>query len=312
MSGYYAASEPGSLYYFNQHHQYNPKANHTLLIGPYDDSAMDHRALPTLEAYRVDPAALIDLRELRYQWFDSVLKNASKPALLAGRVNYEVTGANEWRHAASLEDMANGSLRLYLDATKSGEKPRLIQHATMDSTFVSQTVKLADRSDTDLTAPAEIIGKNLQLHNSVAFVSAPLPRPIEFNGLFAARLDFTVNKMDVDLSIALYELLPSGEYLQLFQPAYEFRASYVHDRVHRHLLRAGERQQLTVKSERLMSRKLQAGSRVVMELGVIKRPDREINYGGGGAVSEESVDDAKIPVKIRWYSNSYIEIPVRR
>jgi hypothetical protein len=121
-----------------------------------------------------------------------------------------------------------------------------------------------------------------------------------------------VNKMDVDLSIALYEQLPSGEYLQLFQPAYEFRASYVRDRIHRHLLKAGERQQLTVKSERLVSRKLQAGSRVVMALGVNKRPDREINFGGGGDVSEETIEDAKAPVKIRWYSNSYIEIPVRR
>jgi hypothetical protein len=143
-------------------------------------------------------------------------------------------------------------------------------------------------------------------------VSGALPRSIEFNGLFSAQLDFTVNTMDMDLNIALYELLPSGEYLQLFQPAYEFRASYVRDRAHRHLLRAGERQQLTVRSERLMSRKLQAGSRVVMVLAVNKRPDREINYGGGADVSEESIDAGKIPLKIRWYSDSYIEIPVRR
>jgi hypothetical protein len=100
--------------------------------------------------------------------------------------------------------------------------------------------------------------------------------------------------------------------LRLFQPAYEFRASYLRDRAHRHLLKAGERQQLTIRSERLMSRKLQAGSRVVMVLGVNKRSDREINYGSGGDVSEESIEDARVPVKIRWYSNSYIEIPVRR
>jgi hypothetical protein len=119
--------------------------------------------------------------------------------------------------------------------------------------------------------------------------------------------------MDMDVNIALYELLPSGEYLQLFQPAYEFRASYARDRVHRHLLRAGERQQLTIKSERLMSRKLQAGSRVVMVLGVNKQQDRQINYGGGSDVSEESLEDAgKVPLRIRWYSASYIEIPVRR
>jgi hypothetical protein len=143
-------------------------------------------------------------------------------------------------------------------------------------------------------------------------VSEPLSHPINFAGLFAARLDFTPNKMDMDLNIALYELLPSGGYLALFAPVYEIRASYARDRVHRHLLKAGERQQLTIRSERLTSRRLQAGSRVVMVLGINKRPDREINYGSGADVSEESVADGKIPVKIRWYSSSYIDIPIRK
>jgi len=47
-------------------------------------------------------------------------------------------------------------------------------------------------------------------------------------------------------------------------------------------------------------------------LAVNKRPDREINYGTGGDVSEESIADGKTPLKIRWYSDSYIDIPVRR
>jgi hypothetical protein len=61
-----------------------------------------------------------------------------------------------------------------------------------------------------------------------------------------------------------------------------------------------------------MSRKLQAGSRVVVVLGINKRPDQQINYGTGKDVSEESIDDGRIPVKIRWYSGSYIDIPVRK
>jgi hypothetical protein len=49
-----------------------------------------------------------------------------------------------------------------------------------------------------------------------------------------------------------------------------------------------------------------------MVLGNNKRPDREINYGAGNDVSEESLADGKIPLKIRWYGDSYIDIPVRR
>jgi uncharacterized protein len=310
-TGYYAGGEAGALYYFTQAHRYNPHSDHTLLIGPYDDGLMQHAAAPALRGLQVDPAAVVDLRELRYQWFDHVLKGAVQPSLLQDRVNYEVMGANEWGHAPSLEAMANGSSKFYLDAAPVGAGHRLAQKQGSDATFVGQTVNLADRSDADWTPPSDIVAESISTRNGMTFVSEPLPKPIELNGLFTGRLDFTVNKMDVDLNIGLYELLPSGDYLQLCEP-YAFRASYARDRVHRHLLKAGERQELTFKSERLMSRRLQAGSRLVMVLGVNKRPDQEINYGTGNDVSEESIDDGKVPVKLRWYSDSYIEIPVRR
>ena len=56
--------------------RYNPHADHTLLIGPYDDSVIQHGSLtsPVLRDYAIDPAARIDLRELRYQWLDHALK----------------------------------------------------------------------------------------------------------------------------------------------------------------------------------------------------------------------------------------------
>ena len=62
----------------------------------------------------------------------------------------------------------------------------------------------------------------------------------------------------------------------------------------------------------MTSRRLQAGSRLVMILGINKRPDREINYGTGNDVSEETIADGEVPLQVRWYSDSYIEIPVRR
>jgi hypothetical protein len=134
---------------------------------------------------------------------------------------------------------------------------------------------------------------------------------MEINGLFSGLLDFTVNKMDMDITIALYEQLASGDYIRLFDPPYTFRASYAQDRSHRHLLKAGERQQLGFRSERLTSRRLQAGSRLVMVLGINKRPDQQINYGTGQDVSDESIADATSALKIRWYGSSYIDIPVR-
>jgi hypothetical protein len=312
MTGYYSGSEPGDLYYFTQHHRYNPHADHSLLIGPYDDAVMQRGPLATLQGYPVDAAALVDLRELRYQWFDHVFKGSALPPLLKDRVNFEVMGANEWHHAPSLDAMAKGSLRFYLDATASGDGYRLTQHKNAKAAFIPQTVNLADRTDAGWTPSTDLISTSLAIRNSVMFVSEPLTKPTEFSGLFSGRLDFTVNKMDMDLHAILYERLAGGDYIRLFSPTDEIRASYAKDRVHRHLLKAGERQELPFSSERMTSRRLQQGSRLVMVLGVSKRPDREINYGTGNDVSEESIADGKIPVKIRWHNDSYIEMPVRR
>jgi len=311
-TGYYAGGEPGALYYFTQHYRYNPHADHTLLIGPYDDTVMQRGPAATLQSYEVDSAALIDLRELRYQWFDHVLRGGALPPQLKDRVNYEVMGANEWHHAASLDAMATGSLKFYLDGSGSDDRHRLNPLKSAHPTTWRQTVSLTDRTDFAWTEPADFTSRNLATHNAVMFVSDPLTKSTEFNGVFSGKLDFTVNKMDMDLNVCMYELLPSGDYIYLFNPTYEFRASYVKDRVNRHLLKAGERQELTFKSERMTSRRFQQGSRLVMILGVNKRPDREINYGTGDDVSEDSIADGKVPIKIRWHGDSYIEFPVRQ
>jgi putative CocE/NonD family hydrolase len=310
ITGYYAGSERGALYYFTQHHRFNPHADHTLLIGPYDDAVMQRGPLATLQGYQVDSSALIDLRELRYQWFDHVFKDGALPSSLTSRINYQVTGANEWRHAASFEAMDKASMRFYLDAAGTAAGHRLALHKSPAAAAVRQTVNFRERKDAPWMPSPILINTSLASHNDVMFISEPLPKATEFSGLFSGRLDFTVNKMDVDLNIILYERLAGGDYIRLFSPSYEFRASYAQDRVHRHLLKAGERQELTFKSERMLSRQLQAGSRLVMVLGINKRPDREINYGTGNDVSEESIADAKVPLKIRWHNDSYIEIPV--
>jgi len=312
MTGYYAASAPGDLYLFTQHHRNNPHAKHTLFIGPYDESMMRAAAAASLRGYQLDSTALVDFRELRYQWFDHIFKDAALPPLLADNVNYEVMGANEWRHAASLDAMADGSLRYYLDASGSGANHRLSLRKKTNDAFVEQSMSFVDRKDSAWRPPSDLISKSLAPRHGSIFVSDPLPKAATFSGLFSGHLDFEVNKMDMDLNITLYELLPNGDYVRLFSPTYELRASYAQDRVHRQLLKAGERQKLAFKSERMTSRQLQAGSRIAMVLSIGKRPDREINYGTGGDVSEESIADGKIPIKIRWYSDSYIEIPIHK
>ena len=282
-----------ALYYFGEHRRYRPDADHSLVIASEN----------------------IDHSELKLQWFDHVFKNAGEPSAIKDRVNVQLDGngsANgEWRHAASIEALAQSQLSLYLSAGDNAEPHRLTDAAIPGDGYIEQTVKLADRKDTAQPWTSVAEGRQLKLRHALAFVGEPLAQATEISGLPSGVLDVELNRMDVDLNLTLFEQLSSGEYRQLAEP-YEFRASYAKDRVHRHLLRAGERQQLAFKSERFVSAKLAAGSRLVLVLGVNKRPDREINYGTGRDVKEESIEDARPALRIRWFGGSRIDVPVRR
>ena len=311
MTGYYADGASGALYYFTQHHQHRPDADHRLLLGPYDKGALPDGPAPLLRGAAVDAGALVDLRELRFQWFDHVFKGATLPPLLQERVNFEVMGANQWRHVDSLDAMAGASRRYYLDASGPGERHALTPARSAAEGFSEQSIRFADRGDAGWTAPAAIVGRTLPVRYGQAFLGEPLQQAMELDGLLSGQFDFQINRVDLDLNLTLYELSAGGDYLQLCNP-YEFRASYAADPVHRRLLKAGERQRLDFSGGCLTSRRLAAGSRLALVLGVNKRPDREINYGSGKNVSEESIADGRRPLKIRWYNSSYIDLPVRK
>jgi len=318
-AGYYFGGPGGALYYFQQHYKYNPKAEHYLVIGPYDHlrghggtvGVLGENFFKVLAGYELDPVAQLDMPELRYQWFDYVFKRGTKPALLKDKVNYEVMGANVWKHAPSLAAMGNQKLRFHLRAVRAGDAYQLTESKPANDAFITQTVDLADRSDVDRVSPGGgIVDKVIDTLDSIEFVSDPLLQPIELSGLFSGRLDFITNKKDFDFNILIYELTPTGEYVQL--SPYWARASYIRDPSHRQLLTPGKRTQLDFESGRLTSRQFQAGSRVVVLLQGMKGSGMQINYGTGRDVSDETIADAKEKLLIKWFSDSYIDVPVRK
>jgi predicted acyl esterase len=218
-------------------------------------------------------------------------------------------GTDEWRHAASLSALAGTLQKFWLNPASAPGKAGLLPQQSNHQGYLEQTVDLADRSDAQQPLPTAIAYKSLPLKNAIAFTSEAFAQTTEFDGRLSGLLDFTPNRQDVDLVVTLYEQQRTGDLVQLFEP-YAFRASYSADRSRRRLLRAGERQQLRFSIEHLTSRRLQSGSRLVLVLGVNKRPDQEINYGSGKAVDQESIADAGPPLRIRWYGGSYIELPV--
>jgi uncharacterized protein len=308
VTGYFDGARVGVQYYYDQHTRYNPQADHTLLIGPFSHLSINSGVARTIDGYNVDQVALVDLQALRYEWFNHVFKGAAKPALLKDKINYQVMGGNEWKHASTLPAMSNGSLRFYLQPGNDNKENRLASNAPTKKTFVTQRIDFGDRSDADWAPAPLAVTKTLDTHNGIAYISEPIKANTEISGLFTGRLDFIINKCDVDLAVILYEKMENGEYFLL---TYHLgRASYAKDRSKRQLLKPGKQAQIDFRSERLVSRQLQAGSQLVIVAQVIKQSDQQINYGTGKDVSDETIADAGKPLEIQWSSNSYVEVPV--
>ena len=313
-AGYYFGGPGAAMYYFTQHYAHDPNAQHYLLIGPYDHPQAQRGVVDALgdtatniAGYEIDPVARIDIvAELRYQWFDWVLKGGPRPALLADRVNYEVMGANVWKHAPSIAAMSNGTRRFYLS-------PELRLSRTQPARDSSTTLRvdLAYRGDIDSVFPAGGVRDTaINSYAALTYVSDPLEEPLEVSGLYSGHLELAINKKDFDLSVQLFELTARGEYFQL--PPFQMRASFARDLSVRHLLTPGARATLDFSAMRLISRRVARGSRIVAVVGPIKGPGQQINYGSGKDVNDETVADAGEPLEIRWFGASYIDVPVRR
>ncbi|ATL49355.1 peptidase S15 [Chitinophaga caeni] len=303
-TGYYDGSQIGALQYFKLHNKYNKDANHYFVIGPYDHWGGQARPSLNLMGYEIDSVANISMMDLAYQWLDYILKGKPKPALLKDKLNYQVMGTNEWQHAASLNSINNDTLTFYLHSGGLvNVKPRL-------AAFEKQVVDFGDRETQNNYFTPNIIFDSLDISHGLTFTTAAFEEDFTMNGSFAGELAAEINKRDMDISLALYELLPNGKYF--FLTRYIGRASYAKDSGSRHLLQPGKKESIVFDNTRFVSKKIGKGSRFVILLNINKHPFEIINYGSGKPVAEETIADAGEPLQIKWYNNSYIKIPVHR
>ncbi|KFF10845.1 CocE/NonD family hydrolase [Flavobacterium hydatis] len=309
IDGYYNDSQISSLYYLREHVKYNKNAEHYLVIGPYGHFGAQKGGDPIINEYKVDPIALFNTKKLTYEWFNYILKGGPKPAVLKDKINYEVMGANEWRHAPSLEKMSNDFLKLYLTNTKSKDKYLLSDKKPAKSGFLPQEVDFANReiSNNDYY-PDPIIRKELDTINGYFFISEPLDKPIVVNGAFEGEIKALINKKDMDIGVVLYEVMPNGEYFHLSY--FLGRASYAKDITTRNLLVPNKIETIPFTNTRLVSKQLSKGSRLLVVVNVNKNAFSQLNYGTGKDVSDETIKDAKEPLKIKWYNDSFVKIPI--
>jgi putative CocE/NonD family hydrolase len=309
IDGYYNDSQNSSLYYVRELQKYNPKNNLYVIIGPYSHFGAQKEGAAVLNGYKVDQDALINTNKITYEWFDYILKNGAKPAILKDKINYQVMGANEWRSAPSLDKMNNGFLLFYLTDNKSGSFYSLNAKKPAKKSYLPQEVDFADRQiQNNDYYPDPIIRKEIDTSSGYIFISDPLKEPILINGSFLGEIKASINKRDMDIGVTLYEIIPNGEYFHL---AYFLgRASYAKDITKRILLQPGKIETIPFSNTHLVSKQLSKGSRLLVVLNINKNPFSQLNYGTGKEVSDETIKDAGEPLKVKWYTDSFVKIPI--
>ena len=310
FEGYYDDGQISGLKYYLDHLRYNPGAYHYLIIGPYDHFGTQSGGVPVLRGYAVDPVALIGTRDITFQWLDHILKGARMPSILRGHVNYEVMGANTWRHVSSVARMADTTWRFYLAGVKNGRDYMLMAGKPAQPGWLNETADFTNRQVLyGDYYPFPIIKSELDHSNGLFFMSAPLDREATISGMFKGNLQAMINKKDFDITVTLYEVTPDGRYFELSY--YLGRASYAKDMTRRTLLHPGKLESIPFSRTRLVCRRLPRGSRLLVVLNTDINPFAEINYGTGRDVATETIADGKTPLKIRWSTASYIDVPVQ-
>lgn len=305
QTGYFDGGMVGALHYFREHLRHRPDADHRLIVGPYHHTAQQSGVLASINGYEVDRSALIDLTEVRMQWFDHVFRGAPLPEALSDRVNFQVMGADVWRHVPTLEAMADDRLRLFLGAEGEGGAHALSPTPPADGTAIALTVDMADRSGLD----AEIPPGQLDTTGALLFETAPFPDGLEIAGAFQGRFEIVTNKRDLDLEVTVFEHRADGSYFRLV--SYLGRASYMADRRSRRLLTPGRPQTLAFESQTVAGVRLAPGSRIVALVGAPFRPGVQINYGTGRDVSDESIADAGEPLSVRFLPGARLDLGIR-
>jgi len=308
ISGY-SGADSVSDYFLPEHEHYNSKAEHYLVIGPYGHgSSQSTFKFPVLDGYEIDPVAQFDTPELTFQWFDHVMKGAPKPARLQDRINFEVMGANVWRHAPSIDGMSNKVVRLYLTGAPINGGHRLSRTQPERSGYLAQTVDFADRKSINNLYPTARLSDRVSTEGALSFISDPFAEPLSVNGQISGSIRTMINKRDMDFTVAVYEIMPDGRFFNLAY--YLGRASYAWDMSRRHLLTPGKIETIPFSRTEIVSRQLSPGSRLLVLLTVNKNPFAQVNYGTGKDVSDESIADATEPLRVRWYNDSRIDLPI--
>ena len=311
ITGYYDDDQLGALHYYRQHQQYgNPAAvaNHHLVMGPWTHGGAQSAQGRSVYGIYLPYEATVDIPKLGFDWFDYIMRDGPKPALLQNRVNLYVMEQG-WQHLPGLSAMAD-TARWYPQATEEqcgllASNP-IAGTATLREDFAPNTMDSVYFSS--VLFHDSTFRQALQADHRLIWETAPLERPLTISGAPVATLSLTPQTYDVDLVVTWYEVKANGEVLRLSMDME--RLSYIQDPTTRQLLVPNQPITVRMKDSFWMSRKIALGSRLRVSVHVQSSHEWMKNYGTGKAVAEEGLADYA-PVALQLHlQECYFEWPL--
>ncbi|MBO1255967.1 CocE/NonD family hydrolase [Alteromonas sp. 5E99-2] len=311
VTGYFDGGQISAIDFLKRHYQYNPNANHTLLIGPYSHGTAQGKPRKFHGNYKLDLVALSkDTEQITFEWFDHILRGKPKPALLKDKINYQLMGSNTWQHVRSYNGLNLESITFTLASDKDSNGHYLLKEGSIAKLdYVEQTVDLSDRIQQHNVEPSNIIVDNLDRQTGLVFITEPMKQTVEYAGAVTGYFSIAINKKDVDIGFNLYEIDSQGKAFHLAH--YMSRASYAKNMGKRNLLIPEEKTYIPIVNGRMSAKLIEKGNRIALVVDVNKNYGAQVNMGTGKDVSYEIIEDAGQPLQLKWFNDSQINLPLK-
>ena len=323
ITGYFDGDQPGALRYYREfmaNASANAKQHFYLLMGPWDHPGTRHPQ-EKLGGLTFDKKSVLDIDQLHIDFFDWVLKGGKRPDILSHRVNYWVMGADEWRHADSLTDLSDHTLRLYLSSPGSDA------HDVFHAGFLTAEQPGAQPADTFIDDPLKLTladdllkdqGDDPLVHSAEPFktdrliyVSDRIEKPITLAGTMQLLANISLDTPDGDVGAEVDAILPDGRTLVLGQDA--VRARFRHGVDKPQLATPGAIEPWRFDGFYFSVRELPKGTRLRVVLAPLNIPDLQKNFNSGGRIGYETAKGARtatFSVYLDPQHPSYLELPL--
>ncbi|MEL6534529.1 MAG: CocE/NonD family hydrolase [Bacteroidota bacterium] len=308
VTGYYDDDQLGALHYYRMHEAHGaPEVvqNHYLLMGPWTHGGAANSQHRVVAGLHLPREGSVDVPDLAYQWFDYIMRDGPKPALLKDRVNLYVMDEG-WQHLPDVSAMQD-SLKVYPQAMEVGTLGALGEAPVSGTVVLTETFAPNKFDDDNIanTLYADTDFLRTALEDGLVWESAPLTEDRVFSGAPTSQITLTPNVKDADLIVTWYEVTADDQVVRLSID--RERLSFVEDKTTRQLLTPGQPVTLLLKDSFWMGRKIAQGSRLRVMVNVGSSHEYMKNYGSGKPVVDETQADYK-PIELTldlgrtWFS----------